>query len=312
MKTLLSFFIIFITLLQGCSSSVENLAVNNSDFLDIKLPKSSEIYGKEVAVEMRKIVDNLNRKGFNLSKIDNKAKVENFYSAAYKASSNTNLNSEDSPFSTSSIIETINTRNEITKKQKNFINKIAKAYSGRISDLDFKQQLIEISEKVYKNVPKIEQERIFNIISILYYGISEIEQLEKKGQIVRSNAVNNNIPRLKSSSESGDDGECRQENSAISYVFGFINSVGEKVTNVTQAAAGALGGFIITWCKNREVDNIARCSEIYSACQSPGNHPTWVNKQPGTSMSKCAECLMECTRSNGQWLCGTNFRIPYN
>lgn len=43
---------------------------------------------------------------------------------------------------------------------------------------------------------------------------------------------------------------------------------------------------------NIESGNIERCSEIFSSHQSPGNHPSWVNSQPGTGMSKCGECLI--------------------
>lgn len=312
MKKLLLAIIFSIFLLQSCSTSVDNLSVDQEEFSEINLPKSSDAYGKSVATEIRKIVNNLNMKGYNFSKIQNRAEVDKFYNEAYKGSSNTELNSENSPFSTTSLIRTIEKKDEYTTKQKDIIDQIAKSYGDRKSDQDFKENLIKISTKVYRNIPKIEQDRLFNIIAVLYYGISEIQQLEKKGQIIRNNSLNTNIPRLKASNEGGNNETCRQEQSAISYVIGFISWTGEKVVNVTQAAAGALGGFIITWCTTRESDNVARCAEVFSACQTPGNHPSWVNSMPGTSNSRCAECLNECLRSNGEWKCSRNFRAPYN
>ena len=135
--------------------------------------------------------------------------------------------------------------------------------------------------------------------------------MEKQGTFIRhhSNDLSGTaLPRLKSFSEDGDgqDGSCRQEQSAIAYAIGFINSLGEKVTKVTQAAAGAMAGFIITWCMQRELNYQRICGDIYERCANSGN-PYWTNTMLGTSMTRCGDCLARCISSQGTWPCSLTF-----
>lgn len=59
-------------------------------------------------------------------------------------------------------------------------------------------------------------------------------------------------------------------------------------------------GFEIAIGSTQKVLNVATDNTLIVVLD-PGNHQTWVNSKPGTSMSKCAKCLSQCNRSDGQW-----------
>lgn len=91
---------------------------------------------------------------------------------------------------------------------------------------------------------------------------------------------------------------------ALGAIRTWGTGITEKATQVVKGAGAALGTWIVIWCKIQdESDNIAYCAEIFSRCQSPGNHPSWVNNKPGTSESRCAECMFECTREGTWYFC---------
>jgi len=300
-----------LTFIQGCSKFNDDLAIPEENVSEINLPKESEEYGKAVAKEIRLMVDNLNEKGYNFASIKTKKDVAQFYQEAYGASSLPKLKSNSPTPLNINPIDIQKSNEQLTDNQRRVINQIIKIHGERKSDQDFKKSLIDLNGDIYETVPKIEQERLFNITSILYYTISEIQHMEKNGKLIRhhsNNLTQKNIPRLKSFSEDDDggSGSCRQEQSAFAIAIGYINSVGEKVTSVTQAAAGALGAFIITWCMQRELTYQEICGDIYERCATTGSS-YWTSIMPGTSMTRCGQCLTQCVSSQGNWPCGDNF-----
>ena len=74
--------------------------------------------------------------------------------------------------------------------------------------------------------PEIEQERLLYITSALYYGIGEIQNLEKQGQMLITPQTKFRMRRVKTRSESGGDdfwGTCRSIYSAVApYVVGTL------------------------------------------------------------------------------------------
>lgn len=268
-------------------------------------------------------MSNLNKKNYDFSKISNtNTGLNDFYSEVYGSSSIPKLKSNKISNNPLSDPEVIQERAEMTEVQNKFVKKLTELVLERLPEEDFKQRLIKINNDVINDVPKIEQERIFTIISVLYYSFIEIQHLESKGQIVRQNRINsvsNHLPRLKSFSEDGDGGstgECKQETSYAEVLVGAIRTWGsgitEKATSVVKGAGAALGTWLVIWCKMNDItDDFEYCGEILERCQTPGNHPTWVNSGPAGANNKCIDCFLNCTRI-GAWTCGTNFKIPYH
>lgn len=48
------------------------------------------------------------------------------------------------------------------------------------SDQDLLDRLIDLNEEIHSQVPEIEQERLLNIIAVLYYGLQKCLILKTK------------------------------------------------------------------------------------------------------------------------------------
>lgn len=296
--------------IYGCSRTYEDITIPETEVLEIGLPRASAEYGKAVAKEIRGIIVKLNGRGYSFPTIKNKQQLGQFFQEVYSASSFPILKSSGRNLVNLNPVEVEQSKSELTDIQRKTIGQIIEAYHHRKSDDDFKQQLISINTNIKNIVPKIEQERLFNIISILYFSMTEIQLLEEKGMVVR-NAISlrKNIPRLKSGTESSDGNtpkNCRKESSAFAIAIGYINSLGEKVASVvSEIAGGVLAGYIVTWCMADQLEVQAHCAEVYSDCMHSGN-PYWTQVQQGTSQSRCGQCLLDCVRAQS-WPCGFNF-----
>ncbi len=102
----------------------------------------------------------------------------------------------------SEIFDDFNTSlSEFSKNQLNILKLIAVARSESDSYIEFSNNLSEINDKIYKTVPKAEQEKLFYITSALYYGLKEINELVKRGFIYGNpeGVTNNTVSELKSS-----------------------------------------------------------------------------------------------------------------
>ncbi|EEI90516.1 hypothetical protein HMPREF0765_3832 [Sphingobacterium spiritivorum ATCC 33300] len=310
-KLFLGIWVCFMALMYSCTNPSDNLTISEENISEITLPEESEMYGRAVAEEIRIIVTNLNKKGYNFSEIENKKEVEEFYKEVYSASSNPGLESTEPTPLNIDPVAIQSTQQELTVTQSKVISQIMDAYEELKSGHEFKQRLISISNNVYKTVPKIEQERVFNIISVVYYGMAEIQLLEDKGEIVRrnqNNLSNNNIQGVQSFSDDGYTDSlrnCRRQRSAFGVVIGYVNSFGEQAVKVTRVAGATLGAYLILWCKvDEQADLIGHCAEVYSRCINSRN-PEWL-KENTYGKSKCETCRNDCVRQGG-WPCGFNF-----
>lgn len=67
----------------------------------------------------------------------------------------------------------------LTELQIRFIERIIDECGESTSYDDFSKRLLAINKDISSSVPKIQQERLFNVTAVLYYGMNEIQNLEK-------------------------------------------------------------------------------------------------------------------------------------
>ena len=72
----------------------------------------------------------------------------------------------------------------LTELQIRFIERIIEECGESTSYDDFSKRLLAINKDISSSIPEIQQERLYNITAVLYYGMGEIENLEKQGQIL--------------------------------------------------------------------------------------------------------------------------------
>ena len=165
--------------MQGCS---------NDDFLKpsledkLNFPLHIEKFGKAVANEIHQTVINLNERGVDYSNAKNTPEFKKqFYQDWAQASPGmikTKV-SQNQMFGNSLLF--IEGYRNLTHIQIEFIRRILKECDETTSYEDFGNRLANINKDIFKQVPEIEQERLLYITSALYYGIGEIQNLEKQG-----------------------------------------------------------------------------------------------------------------------------------
>lgn len=104
--------------------------------------------------------------------------------------------------------------NNLTKIQLKFINRIIKECGNSTSYENLYRNLININDDIHSEVPIIQQDRLFTITAILYYGMKEIQNLEEQGLMPatpQSTIRHLTIKTRSESDNSGDFGEsCRK------------------------------------------------------------------------------------------------------
>jgi hypothetical protein len=247
------FFYIFSisVLLQGCS--MEDDVLNPTQVNDADFPSVSEEYGKAVAKELRGIVTSLNELGVDYSDADSSPEFkERFYG---------NLNQTMSPGllrSTNAISQTQMSPEVFIEKVKNltalqikFVERIIEECGESTSYDDFSKRLLAINKDISSSVPEIQQERLYNITAVLYYGMGEIENLEKQGQML-STPYNGVQPvRLKSGNESGGGwgASCRKFLATVWVIaVGEPTPAGEIVASVITVVVGGILLYEVVTC----------------------------------------------------------------
>src|SRR5690606_20149531 len=223
-KTILVALTCMLTFIQGCSKINDDLAIPEENVSEINLPQESEEYGKAVAKELRGIVLNLNKQGTNYAIMGNMPFFKTkFYQVVYQASPSTikTKSSTTTPMLTPDLADRYSNLSSI---QIDYISKITKQVNKSNSFRNLKAIISNLNKDIYKNVPKIEQERLYNVTAVLYYGLQEIQKLEKEGQMLSLSNTNLRSPRLKSWGEDDDSfgDSCRKFLTA-----GWVIAVGE-------------------------------------------------------------------------------------
>ncbi len=298
------FFYIFSisVLLQGCSMDDNMLDPLQDD--EANFPARSQELGKAVAKELREIVTRLNEMGVDYSDADSSPEFkEQFFEDIDKVVPS-NFHRRGSSIEQLSPDEFIEGINSLTEVQIKFVERIIEECGKSMSYEDLSRRLIAINKDISTSVPKIEQERLFNVTAILYYGTKEIQNIEKQGQMIPT-PYNVTPIRLRSGNESGDGGgfwgQCREITTYVwSLTAGAIYYTGEIVKSVTWKPA--IGLFAVVLCFQGDTnENRTYCLRQYEGCINAGGPWTYPNSG-GYGKTMCNACYEYCL-SQKVWDC---------
>lgn len=284
-----------IAVFSHCSADNDFLSSNKTT--EANFPKHIENYGKTLAKELRQTIYNLNEMGIDYSDAkDTPEFKERFFSDWSKASPTlTKSGISDNNFQQDPKLLAEKLSN-LTKIQREFLDRIIKE-SQTSSSLDvFKGRLSNINKEIYKQVPEIEQERLFLVTATLFYSVSLFEDLKLQGQMLITPYSSMKFVKTRSESGGGAWGMCKQYFSAVVIALGTI-STSEVVTACVYASAQAL--FIVTVCFTMTGDtNIAvreKCLDRYVDCSAKGP------RGDGKEIWKCDGIYKYCLAQNGVW-----------
>jgi hypothetical protein len=275
---------------------------NETQNENLNFPSYADNYGKSVAKEVRNMVTNLNKMNVDYSNASNSiAFKEQFYENLYKINpimvKNTDVINNLPQMNPTVFAERV--RN-LTDVQLEFIQRIIKECEGSKSYQELSQRLIAINEDIYSAVPDIQQERLFYITAVLYYGVNEIQNLEKQGQMLK--IPQNDIQRIRlksgnNESGGGISGWCRKFLATVWVIaIGEPTPAGEVVASVVTVILGSVLLYEVITCSssssssNYYISN-AECGVKYAECV-----------EDGIPQSQCYSCFVYC---QGQhiWTC---------
>lgn len=263
------------------------------------LPAHIEEYGKIVATELHNTVRNLNKLGVDYSNADGSTTFkEQFFNDYYKASSSIKTESEirkRMQMHSKVFAEKVN---NLTQIQLEFINRIIEECDKSKSYPDLAKRLINVNKDISSNVPEIQQERLFTITAVLYYGIREIQKLERQGLMPRtpqSNIQYLKLKRLKSGnneSEGSFGDSCRKFLATTwTIAIGEPTPYGEIVASILTVVVGGILLYEIIVCAIEGAGSVD-CSAKYAECVNNGYLPSW----------RCYDCFVYCQGQN-VWDC---------
>lgn len=266
------------------------------------LPESSLALGKAVAQELNASIQRMHRDGIDYSYATNTLEFRtqfcaDFFAASSLSSKMTRSSFDKTIFSPSKIIDSYN---NLTLCQRSYIERIINECSASKSRIEVYNKLKVIAEDIVRNVPEVQQTRLLNVISVLYYGQKEIEELERGGlmiltprSLLRPVLTKNNYESL-GTTETG----CyRFYATAWAVALGEPTLIGEAVMIVTSVVLVYVAGqylYDVVVCP-RETDtdeesNKKRqdCIERYNECINEGKS------------DNCDICLHYCV-TQGVW-----------
>ena len=85
----------------------------------------------------------------------------------------------------------------MTDIQLEFIHKIIGECEKSRSSQDLLARLVALNKEIHAQVPEIEQERLLNVIAVLYYGGQKIVYLEHQGLMLRTPYNNIKLSKVK-------------------------------------------------------------------------------------------------------------------
>ena len=283
MKKALFYLLTLFLLTQGCVKDNNTL---NHEFNpnSLILPSHIQDFGKRVAEEIKQSVYLLNKSGVDYSFTTEIKDLKQQFSQDWLK-----LYPDSKAFGTNPIIGNTKAFMEgyknLTEIQIKFIDYLSEECAKSISYDDFVNNLNYILNDIYHEVPEIEQERLLYIISILYYSVSEIQNLEKGGQMFPTPYSELNIQRLKTRSESGSFGEnCRKIYQTIcTYVVGAVISTGEYVAAITTELLAGVSLFAVILCSDTRphltrqecLEKYIDCIEYDNTRNPPNSGSTW-------------------------------------
>lgn len=296
MKKILFYFFSVTIFLQGCSTDDNMFDPLQGD--KMIFPAQSQELGKEVAKELRGIVSRLNEMGVDYSDADSSPEFkQRFYEDINKVASSGFPEDRTSisqiQMSPDEFVKGIN---NLTGVQIEFIERIIEECGKSTSHEDLSRRLISINKDISISVPKIEQERLFNVTAILYYGTNEIRNLEIQGQMIPTPYNTVRPTRLRTGEESGGGGgfwgQCREISEyAWTLAIGAIYYTGEVVKSVTWNPAMSLVAVVLCFQGGTDF-----CHNFSVKCVEKG----WKNVGGQWIKMECDQCYRSCVQ-NGYW-----------
>lgn len=297
---------LFALLTQGCSQDdfIGEMFVFEKRTKEIDFPKDIENYGKAVALDIKTTVRNLAERGINYSEfVDSEDFSNRFFSDWYAANPKvTQTRSVDMQTpQRMSASEFAERYRMLTPIQIDFINKIIKECELSSSIENLLERLIVLKDDICLHVPEIEQDRLLYIISVLYYSVQTISEMEEEG-IMLDTPYNNilSLSQIKTRSENGTivvpDG-CRSFLATVwAIAVGEPTPAGEIVASViTVYVAGVMMYEVIT-CKYSSMPKI-NCEAKYADCIE--NNSEWSkNNSGGWGSTMCNQCFIYCKAQN--------------
>jgi hypothetical protein len=277
----------------GCFKSKDQSASNGSG-VELNFPAQSEKYGKEVAKEMRGIVSNLNEVGYDFTNVKYNAEAKNkFYMDAFAASPTVRRTKGKAPNIETFMASVAENQTILTEIQIKFVDRIINEFSLSKSTKDLADRALKINKDIYATVLSIQQERIFNTAAVLYYGVLELDKLEKEGLLTQKI----NSPRLKASADSEDGGlggSCTKFlATGWTIAVGEPTPAGEIVMSVVTVIVAGVWLYEVITCSKPTTGtgtgnpNQAYCQMRYATCTS-------------IIINGCSTCLQYCL-VQGYW-----------
>ena len=199
--------LLFISLFQSCN----NFKIDDysQESVEMTLSDSSISFGKKVAKEISETIHNLHEMGVDYSDAEKSQefKVE-FYNNLYKASPTAQKYNLDINSVTDDILNQFITPIDVlTTIQIEFIERIISEINVSKTHFERLDRLVLISHDIHRYVPSLQQERLFNVISVLYYSLTEIQNLKQCGKMIETpnSLLNRRIAITKGFSENNDD-----------------------------------------------------------------------------------------------------------
>ena len=145
--------------------------------MKIELPKSSDDFGQAVADEIEVTVKKLVEMNVDYSDANGS---KEFHDRFYNDFCQANPNLAKKRLRGETTLPTISPEQfaegyaSLTETQIKFVHKIIEECDRSTSDHDLLVRLISLRDEIYAEVPQIEQERLLNVISVLFYTSATI------------------------------------------------------------------------------------------------------------------------------------------
>lgn len=298
--------------IQSCSLNddffdKQSVLKKEIEYNEISLPDDVENYGRAVAKEIRATVQKLNDMNIDYSEADGSKEFrDKFYKEWYDA--NPTISSRQiSGLTMSSMMdaaEFAERYNELTEIQLKFIQYIVEECTRSISNQDLLNKLCDIKEQICVQVPEIEQERLLNIISVLYYAIKEISYLEDQGLMFRTPYTDIQLANVKTRTEGGSvvPSGCRKFLATVwTIAVGEPTPAGEIVASVvTVVTLSGVVMYEVVTCAAKELEK-DDCTQKFVDCINSGG--SWSNPNSGGwGRTMCEVCYRYC-EAQGVWDC---------
>ncbi len=257
------------------------------------LPAHIEEYGKAIAAELNSAVKNLSKMGVDYSSADrSEAFKEQFFEDYYEACPTKTKSKSVNPMLMSREGFEKGVKN-LTKIQHEFIAKILLECKKSESYPDLAKRLISINKDIHSDVPEIQQERLFTITAVLYYGMNEFQNLEKLGLMPKTPRSDMQYLRLKTGGieeGGGSFGDSCRKFLATTWIIAIAEPTpfGEVVASVVTVVVGGVLLYEVIVCAVETID----CGIMYAGCVDSGSMPSW----------KCWDCFTYCQGQN-VWDC---------